>query len=47
MKEPMDIFFQQSALKNIMKTQYAWIFSFLILNYVKRGDSYFLFTILI
>ena len=24
-----------------MKTQYAWMFTVLILNWVKRGDSYF------
>ena len=29
-----------------METQYAWIFSFLILNEVKRDNSYSLFTIL-
>ena len=29
-----------------METQYAWIFSFLILSQVKRGDSFSMFPIL-
>ena len=46
MKEVINSFFRLSALRNIMKTQYALIFSFLILNQVKRCDSYSLFTML-
>ena len=40
MKKAINSFFQLDALKKTMKRQYAWIFSLLILNYVKKGDSY-------
>ena len=40
MKKAINIFFQLDALKKTMKRQFAWIFSLLILNYVKKGDSY-------
>ena len=48
MKVAVSTFFRKRSkyLNIITKTQYACTFTFLILNYVKRGYSYFLFAIL-